>query len=201
MLAELPIPEAGDFCCISVGGAGGVAIGVAEWLGGAGDVCSQFEHVFLYVGGMNVVEAEPGGARLRKLTTFYPRGQRLVWSGSVGMHGPFTLLDQNERRHICETGFDHADTKGHPGTPYSALDYLSLAMRRFHIPVPGLRAYIKDSGHMICSQLVDYCYQQGGVELFSDGRWNGDVTPSDMARLLIENGATQYVGSDVAVNR
>jgi hypothetical protein len=30
---------------------------------------------------------------------------------------------------------------------------------------------------MICSQLVDYCYRQNGVELFHDGRWPGYVTP------------------------
>jgi hypothetical protein len=37
---------------------------------------------------------------------------------------------------------------------------------------------------MICSQLVDQCYQDAGVHLFADGRWPGDVTPADLYRLI-----------------
>ncbi len=67
---------------------------------------------------------------------------------------------------------------------YSFLDYLALAAHRYRLPVPGLRTYIKSTGHLICSQLVDACYQAAGVQLFDDHRWNGYVTPSDLARRI-----------------
>jgi hypothetical protein len=37
---------------------------------------------------------------------------------------------------------------------------------------------------MICSQLVDFCYAKAGVRLFADNRWEGYVTPADLAGLL-----------------
>ena len=65
------------------------------------------------------------------------------------------------------------------GTRYSFLDYDALAMHRLGIYVPGLRGYIADSRHMICSQLCDRAYDLGGVHLF-DNRWEGYVTPGDL---------------------
>jgi len=38
---------------------------------------------------------------------------------------------------------------------------------------------------MICSQLVAWCYEQAGIQLFSDERrWEGYVTPADLAELV-----------------
>jgi hypothetical protein len=37
---------------------------------------------------------------------------------------------------------------------------------------------------MICSQLVDRCYDIAGVHLFDDGRKPGDVSPGDLSRCL-----------------
>jgi hypothetical protein len=44
--------------------------------------------------------------------------------------------------------------------------------------------FIADSGHLICSQLVDLCYLRAGAHLFDDGRLPGDVTPGDLWKLL-----------------
>jgi hypothetical protein len=73
------------------------------------------------------------------------------------------------------------------GIPYSAIDYVALAMHRLHLPAPGLREYIESSEHLICSQLVDMCYRLAGVHLFSDNRWPGYVTPADLANLILKD--------------
>src|SRR5258708_29450415 len=65
------------------------------------------------------------------------------------------------------------------GVGYSWADYMAIAAHRLHIPSPGLRDFIADSTHQICSQLIDTCYADAGVHLFADGRWPGYVTPAD----------------------
>lgn len=72
---------------------------------------------------------------------------------------------------------------GDHGVPYSFLDYGAIAARRLGVPVPGLRAFIASTGHMICSQLADQAMRDGGFALF-DGRWPGYVTPEDIGGLL-----------------
>ena len=75
---------------------------------------------------------------------------------------------------------------GNAHVGYSAADYFAIAAYRFKVGilVPGLKAYVGSSKHMICSQLVDQCYQYAGVQLFDDKRWPGYVTPGDLADLL-----------------
>jgi hypothetical protein len=64
------------------------------------------------------------------------------------------------------------------------LDYLALVAHRLHIPAPGLRQFIADTGHMICSQLVDEVYRRAGLIMFGDGRWPGYVTPGGLISVL-----------------
>ena len=45
---------------------------------------------------------------------------------------------------------------------------------------------LRDTHELICSQLVDLCYQRAGVHLFTDGRFEGFVSPEDLRALLIE---------------
>ncbi|MFB7666872.1 hypothetical protein ACFC1R_23480 [Kitasatospora sp. NPDC056138] len=147
----------------------GRLIRIGQWLNGDG--FADFEHAFVYVGDGELVEAEPGGARLGPLTAY--RGQPIRWSTDR-----FPLTE--EQRHAVV-----AAARGFIGVPYSAADYFALAAHRFHLPIgPLIKAYVADSRHMICSQLVDRCYQDAGVHLFGDGRWPGYVTPADLAALL-----------------
>jgi cell wall-associated NlpC family hydrolase len=160
-------PQPGDFAVVSVDGPAGFAIRLGEWLNGRG--FDQYEHAFVYVGDGRVVQAEPDGAADRSRT-----GHRLtIWSTGIA-----DLSDEQRVRVV-------AAAVHYLGTPYSFLDYLALFLRRLHVPFPGLRGYIASTGHMICSQLVDQCYRDAGVELFSDGRWPGYVTPADLAGLLM----------------
>jgi hypothetical protein len=161
-------PQPGDFCCVPIGGPGGKLIGLGERL--CGSAFSQYQHAFVYLGGMSVVEAMPHGARTRTLVTVdIPGG---LWSsGSV-------LLGPSERQRVC------AAALGYVGVGYSWLDYAAIAAHALRLPVPGLRGYIGSTHHLICSMLVDQCYADAGVHLFDDGRWPGWVTPADLAELI-----------------
>jgi len=92
---------------------------------------------------------------------------------------PATLTG-DQREAICAAAHRYL------GVPYSFADYLAIAMHRFHIHVPCLRRYVATSQHMICSQLVDRIYLDGGVRLFADNRWPGYVTPLALYELLAE---------------
>jgi hypothetical protein len=71
--------------------------------------------------------------------------------------------------------------------PYSFLDYAALAAHRWHIPTPGLKRFVGDTGHMICSQLVDQAAADGGWRLFDDQRWPGFVTPGALWQLCFNH--------------
>jgi hypothetical protein len=168
-----PEPQIGDFACTQISGLGGRIVDFDQWLIGESD--SEYEHAYLYVGNMQVVEAMPHGARVRAIDTFYPANKLTLWST-----GHFDLT-YNQRTNIAAAGLRLADR--HVG--YSWADYLAIGLHRLHIPAPGLRQRISSSSHMIRSQLVDYCYDiGGGVHLFTDNRWPGYVTPAQLAELI-----------------
>lgn len=161
-------PQPGDFEVVPMGGEPARLIRLGQYLNGDG--FANFEHARLYLGEGRVLEAEPGGARI---AMWDPHDSGL-WSTDI------IQLTADQRSLIIAAGVSYK------GTPYSVMDYFAIAAHRFHLGliVPGLRMYVRTSKHMICSQLVDRCYQDGGVQLFNDGRWNGYVTPADLANLL-----------------
>jgi len=162
-----PLP--GDFAVVRMGGRTGRLIRIGQWLNGDG--FADYEHAFVYVGDAQLVEAQPGGAELRPLSVY--DGRPMLWST-----GRFDLTAEQRTRIV-----DAA--RHYIGVRYSFADYLALAAARFHLPVGRpLRRFVADTRHMICSQLVDQCYQDAGVHLFDDGRWPGYVTPADLANLL-----------------
>lgn len=117
-----------------------------------------------------IVEAEPGGALKRP---WHYQDAQHEWSA-----GTYELTG-SQRLALVKAANSYV------GTPYSFADYAAIAARKYAKPfsVP-LRAFVADSRHMICSQLVDRCYQDAGIHLFNDGRWNGYVTPGDLGGLL-----------------
>ncbi|WP_035796407.1 C40 family peptidase [Kitasatospora mediocidica] len=164
------VPQPGDIGLTSIVGAVGWGIRLGEFL--LGDGVTPYEHAFIVLDDNTLLEAEPGGARIAGLDEY------------AGRHVEYVSpeLSTEQRYAIC------AAARNLINTPYSAADYFAIAAHRFHIPAPGLRRYISDRGHMICSQLVDQCYQDAGVQLFNDGRWPGFVTPADLALLLGREG-------------
>jgi cell wall-associated NlpC family hydrolase len=132
---------------------------------------SKVNHAFVYVGGGQIVEAAPGGARINDVDAY----DNITWSHSQ----PWAIT----RHHIA-----HA-ARGMVGTPYGWLDIfaIALAQGRTGRLVNDRTWWVKRvqrTDRLICSQLVDLAYQQSGIHLFNDGRLPGLVSPGDLAQLI-----------------
>lgn len=158
MIHRRPLP--GYIGLTDIGGASGRAIQFGQWLNGDG--FGAYQHAYLVLDNGDLIEAEPGGARIRPLSTY--DGAHVLYVAPRG-------LTAAQGAAIAAAG------RRYEGVPYSFADYAALAAHRLHVPAPGLRAYVASSGHLICSALCDRAYQDAGVQLFADGRWDGYVTP------------------------
>lgn len=128
---------------------------------------SEYNHAFVYVGYGKIVEAQPQGAILSDLSVYdgYPQ----VWS---------TVFDPADGNRVALAAL------GLLGTRYGFLDIVSIGLLQYGIKPRLLRWRVERQDRLICSQLVDTAEHLTGVELFSDARWAGDVTPGDLGRLL-----------------
>jgi hypothetical protein len=172
-------PQPGDFACVHTNGDVGTLITIGQFLNG--DRASWYDHACIYVGLPDakaphgyVMGAQPSGARLNPLMPAQYTGRDAAWLWSTGKISP----TDDQRKQIVSLALSCR------GVPYSAADYFALAAHRLHVPVPGLKDFIASSGHMICSQMVDWCEMRAGVHLFPDGRWPGYVTPAMLAGLI-----------------
>jgi cell wall-associated NlpC family hydrolase len=152
-------PELGDFFVIRSDGWGGRLI---RW-----GTRSNVNHAGLYVGAGLVVEAQPSGA------TVAPMPDHAVWSDL-----PLTDL---EREAIVR------ESRRLLGTPYSWIDVVCIGLAKtFGVHVPGpVRRRLARRDELMCSQLVDTAYLNAGIHLYDDGRWPGDVSPSDLLDLIL----------------
>ncbi|MFI7102344.1 hypothetical protein ACIBK8_23660 [Streptomyces sp. NPDC050161] len=160
-------PQPGDIGLTQIPGTAGRLIRIGQWLNGNG--FADYQHAFLVLPDGQLLEAEPGGARIARLDSYADADVLYV---SPPEYSP------QHRADVCAAALKYV------GVPYSFLDYLAIATHRIHLNVPGLRRYVAATGHMICSQLVDQCYQDAGMHLFDDGRWPGYVTPLALHELL-----------------
>lgn len=181
----MPVPkdaQPGDFFLVSFDGKNpnisdpnhwlknGGLIRIGQWLNGDG--FGEYEHAAIYVGNGTIIEAQNTGVAVAKASRY--DNNDTLWSTGliVNTVEQQTLIASAAYRYV--------------GTPYSWMDYAALAAKRLHLNplAPELRSYVASTGHMICSQVVDQCYQDGGVHLFDDGRWPGYVTPGSLLNLL-----------------
>jgi hypothetical protein len=164
------LPAAGTIGLTQISGDVGKLIEVGEFLNGQG--FKDWEHAFLLGPNGSVLEAEPGGARIANVSEYadiywctaiaaqYDEDKLAdIWGDAVQKYGPGAGFKS-------KTG----------GVPYSFLDYDAMFVHRLGIPAPGLRGYIGDTRHLICSQLCDVAYSDEGCHLFA-GVWPGYVTP------------------------
>lgn len=165
-------PKPGDFAVVHMNGEVGQLIRVAQWLCGKG--FADYEHAFILIDDSQLIEAQPGGARKVPLSEY--DGRQIEWSS-----GRIPLTDDQRAKVV-------AAAVGYLGTPYSFLDYAAIAAHRLYLPIPWLRRYVASTKHMLCSALVDQCFQDAGVQLFRDGRWSGYVTPADLHWLIVRGG-------------
>lgn len=162
------VPQPADFVLVHIPGQGGTVIQVLQYLDGTG--FSDYEHVALYAGGGTVIEMASHGIQSASLSKYDRVPHR--WSSGII---PLTI---DERAAIVQAANIYLSRN----IGYSWEDYGALAARHLHIPVPGLREYIANTGHMICSQLIAACYSDGGHPLYD--RWTGYTTPGDLNQLL-----------------
>lgn len=184
----------GDWAVVSTGTSVTATIQLAEFLSDkvSGDKpaeVSQWDHAVMCThtanGVVYIAEAEPGGARC---VPWHYEDRPHMWSTGI--------IEMPPAAGMYAYQYTQDGPWGKHGVPYSSLDYVALTVHSFHLgdhhlAVPGLEAFIADSHHMICSQLVDRAAQDAGKQLFSDGRWNGYVKPSDLGLLLVRLRTTQ----------
>lgn len=133
---------------------------------------AEYEHAAVYIGGGRIVQAGPNGANIAHVADY--DNDLTLWSTGV-----IDLTDA-ERQVIVANAYVYV------GTPYSWWDYVAIAAHRLHLlpAVRFLKNYIASSKSMICSQLVDQCYEDAGKHLFNDKRWPGFVAPCDLSMRL-----------------
>jgi uncharacterized protein YycO len=161
-------PQPGDFAVTTIKGPVGFLISLGERLNGSR--FGHWDHAFVYVGDGQLVEAEPGGARLAGLDEY--QGRPVLWST-----GHIALTDEQRTAIV-------GAARSFIGVPYSAADYIALALWHFRVRIPWARKVMASRSSMICSQLTDAAYEAAGVHLFADDRQPGDVTPADLAALI-----------------
>lgn len=157
-------PKPGDFGLVKIGGILGFFVSLGQHL--AGD-SSKYTHAYIVLDGGTVLAAQPGGARIDKLSKY----------DNQAIYSNIDLTD-DQRHAIVE------QARALEGLSYSFLDYLAIALARFGIKPKWLIKFIANKGHMICSQLVDFCYLKAGIHLFNDGRLPQEVTPGDLLYVL-----------------
>lgn len=167
----------GAYFVTTVPGATGWLIGVGQALCGRP---SRYMHCGVIVTDNGAtIEAQPGGAREGSLADYAGRAV-LVCDGPIrrAVHadgGRQSWAEVALRRRVADEAVKLK------GTPYSALDYVALACLHLRLPSRWIRDRVRTSGHAICSQLVTIAYTRAGIDLFTDGRYPGDVMPADLA--------------------
>ncbi|MFD5308303.1 C40 family peptidase [Streptomyces ardesiacus] len=158
-----PLP--GDFGLTKIRGLAGAFVNFGQWF--VGDF-APVQHALVYVGNGMVVQAMPSGAELIRLEDASPV---VKWSTGLIELKPW------QRLKIAD------ETNGLVGTPYSFLDYVSIALERLGVRPRWVLERVAGTGHLICSQLVALAYERAGIELFP-GTFPGDITPGDLYKLL-----------------
>jgi hypothetical protein len=189
------VPQPGDFVCIPTPGNMGLGIEAGSYLAQKLEHVKNlrlqpYDHAEVYVGQPD--EHGPHGYTYSAYPDNGSKGstgkRRLPCPpaelpGSVWSSGIITLTPQQRTGIIawCEA---------HPCVAYSWPDYGAIGLHALGVNANWLREYITGTGSLICSYYTDRAYSEGGwVHLFDDGRWEGYVTPMDLAGLLLDKAA------------
>jgi hypothetical protein len=146
---------------------------------------SNFTHAGIILDNEQIIQAQPGGAKILSAEVLYSDNPVMVSDAPVqrwvqsqifpAVLGADYLAEMNKRAEIA------SKARFLEGIPYSFLDYVALAATEGHWPGwKHLRDRVEDSKHLICSALVDRAYLWADIHLFDDNRLAGDVTPWDL---------------------
>lgn len=155
---------------------------------------SNYTHAGVILDNGELIEAEPGGAKIKNVSTLYDFEKSF---------GPILVSDAPMQRWLDSRLFPPVlgaremaewakrseivvKARYAKCVQYSVLDYLAIAMAEFKLPGwEMVRDRVEDSQHMICSALVDRVYCWADVILFDDNRLAGDVTPWDLEQYVL----------------
>lgn len=168
------LPQPGMIGLTQISGNVGKLIKLGQWMNGEG--FENWEHAFVLLPGNQILEAEPGGARIVPLhyeDVYWCTGIWKLVSPKLIALPTFDMILNNTAEAL-------------KGIPYSFLDYAALTAHRLRIPVPGLQHFIQTSHHEICSQMCDDFYWRLSTQIFTDNRWPGDVTPASLFKRDLE---------------
>lgn len=181
-------PPPGSFGLSRIAGLVGWFVWLGQLLSGDG---SRWTHAWLVLDDGEIIEGQPGGARIERLAARYAHREVVytdrpvtdavaAWRadqavrGNVITHRELARYEASLRARVVATGRQFA------ATPYGYLNYPYIGLRRLGVSPEWLRRRIQDQGTLICSQLVDAAFMETGIHLFDDGRWSGEVTPGDL---------------------
>jgi hypothetical protein len=133
-------------------------------------------HAFIVVND-SIIEMQPSGVKLSPIDQY---GPKTIW-----VTVPLPPLSDEARQLVVQA----AQGLYQRQVRYSFKDIAAqLLYRTFHVRPRWLAEFISSTKSMVCSQSVDWCYSQAGVQLFNDGRLPGLVAPSDLLTLAKQNG-------------
>jgi hypothetical protein len=145
---------------------------------------TQFQHAGLVAevfpgkgddGSTLVTVLEEGGDGMVEVPYHADEAAMIMFSTGI-------LVPENRKEIVAKA----REQKGHG---YGWITYLALILHHYHIYLPGGKWVVEHSRTQICSQSVDYAWDKAGDHIFDDGRWPGDVKPSDLAYRLLAAGA------------
>lgn len=134
---------------------------------------SQVNHAAVFVGDGRYVEARLRGARVADLAGVLH-----------GAQPPFVLVESRFDLTSDEQDAVAKAALALVGTPYNFLDILALGFMCMGLRWSWLVNRAEREDRLICSQLVDRAYANAGLDLFTDGRPDGSVTPGDLLLYL-----------------
>lgn len=130
---------------------------------------------------VRIVQAMPHGAEEIEIGQGHFTDEYVYIRPTYDQGTPFEIGYKNRSQ-----GFMVAhNARAYVGTSYSFLDYAAIAGLHLGIKNGLIRRYVRDSGHMICSQLADQAMTDSGWHTFTDGRLPQDVTPAALYRKLM----------------
>lgn len=160
---------------------------------------SNYTHAGLVLDNGQIIEAEPGGAKIKSAESLWEHGPVLLSDAPVQRWADKQPVPMVLGGHEMAVAAKRTEIVGKArfmeGVPYSFVDYVAIAAVELDWPIARwLVDRVEDSQHLICSALVDRAYAWADVHLFDDTpyRWDpakrrvpGDVTPWDLEQYVL----------------